>query len=225
MSLAVAIADGLAAMAIDLPAAARARLEQHLQLISKWNRVHNLTAVRETEQMVILHLLDSLSVLPHLEGARTVLDVGTGPGLPGIPIAIALPGSHVTLLDSSHKKCAFLQQAKTELGLANVEVVCDRVENWMPREKFEAVVSRAFSDLGDFVAQAQHLAGEARHDVGGRHVAGVELVRLVVPAQAEVQGQMAGYLPIVLKVKRVAPPSGEPGAERLGEIGPDHTAQ
>jgi 16S rRNA (guanine527-N7)-methyltransferase len=166
MSLAVAIADGLAAMAIDLPAAARARLEQHLQLISKWNRVHNLTAVRETEQMVILHLLDSLSVLPHLEGARTVLDVGTGPGLPGIPIAIALPDSHVTLLDSSHKKCAFLQQAKTELGLANVEVVCDRVENWKPREKFEAVVSRAFSDLGDFVAQAQHLVAP-----GGRLIA------------------------------------------------------
>jgi 16S rRNA (guanine527-N7)-methyltransferase len=166
MSLAIAIADGLAAMAIDLPAAARARLEQHLQLISKWNRVHNLTAVRETEQMVILHLLDSLSVLPHLEGARTVLDVGSGPGLPGIPIAIALPGSHVTLLDSSHKKCAFLQQAKTELGLANVEVVCDRVENWKPREKFEAVVSRAFSDLGDFVAQAQHLVAP-----GGRLIA------------------------------------------------------
>jgi 16S rRNA (guanine527-N7)-methyltransferase len=166
MSLAVAIADGLAAMAIDLPTDARARLEQHLQLISKWNRVHNLTAVRETEQMVILHLLDSLSVLPHLEGARTVLDVGSGPGLPGIPIAIALPGSHVTLLDSSHKKCAFLQQAKTELGLANVEVVCDRVENWKPREKFEAVVSRAFSDLGDFVAQAQHLVAP-----GGRLIA------------------------------------------------------
>jgi 16S rRNA (guanine527-N7)-methyltransferase len=157
MSLAAAIAHGLAAMAIDLPDAARERLEQHLQLISKWNRVHNLTAVRETEQMVILHLLDSLSVLPHLESARTVLDVGTGPGLPGIPIAIALPGSHVTLLDSSHKKCAFLQQAKTELGLANVEIVCDRVESWRPAAKFEAVVSRAFSDLGDFVAQAQHL--------------------------------------------------------------------
>jgi 16S rRNA (guanine527-N7)-methyltransferase len=157
MSLAVAIAEGLAAMAIDLPPAARERLERHLQLISKWNRVHNLTAVRETEQMVILHLLDSLSVLPHLESARTVLDVGTGPGLPGIPIAIALPASQVTLLDSSHKKCAFLQQAKTELALGNVEVVCDRVESWKPAAKFEAVVSRAFSDLGDFVAQAQHL--------------------------------------------------------------------
>jgi 16S rRNA (guanine527-N7)-methyltransferase len=157
MSLAPRIAEGLAAMGVDLPAPARERLEQHLNLIAKWNRVHNLTAVRETEQMVVLHLLDSLSVLPHLESARSVLDVGTGPGLPGIPIAIARPGARVTLLDSSHKKCSFLQQAKTELGLANVEVVCDRVENWKPAGKFDVVVSRAFSDLADFVAQAQHL--------------------------------------------------------------------
>jgi 16S rRNA (guanine527-N7)-methyltransferase len=166
MTLAAAIADGLTAMAIDLPAAARERLEQHLELIARWNRVHNLTAVRETEQMVVLHLLDSLSVLPHLGSARTVLDVGTGPGLPGIPIAIARPDTHVTLLDSSHKKCSFLRQARTELGLANVEVVCDRVENWKPQEKFDAVVSRAFSDLGDFVAQAQHLVAP-----GGRLIA------------------------------------------------------
>jgi len=166
MSLAAVIADGLAAMEIDLPAAARERLEQHLQLIARWNRVHNLTAVRETEQMVVLHLLDSLSVLPHLGNARTVLDVGTGPGLPGIPIAVARPDTHVTLLDSSHKKCSFLRQARTELGLANIEVVCDRVENWKPQEKFDAVVSRAFSDLGDFVAQAQHLVAP-----GGRLIA------------------------------------------------------
>ena len=157
MSLATRIAAGLAAMGLELPLAARARLEQHLHLIAKWNRVHNLTAVRETDQMVVLHLLDSLSVLPHVKDARTVLDVGTGPGLPGIPIAIALAGAQVTLLDSSHKKCAFLQQARTELGLVNVEIVCDRVENWRPEGKFDAVVSRAFSDLADFVAQAQHL--------------------------------------------------------------------
>ncbi|MGZ5035499.1 MAG: 16S rRNA (guanine(527)-N(7))-methyltransferase RsmG [Usitatibacter sp.] len=157
MSLATDISGGLEAMDLHLEGPALAQLEQYLELIAKWNRVHNLTAVRETEQMVVLHLLDSLSVLPHLDGARTVLDVGSGPGLPGIPIAIARPDVHVTLLDSSHKKCAFLQQAKTELALANVDVVCDRVENWRPSGKFDAVVSRAFSDLGDFVAQAQHL--------------------------------------------------------------------
>jgi 16S rRNA (guanine527-N7)-methyltransferase len=161
MSLATQIAEGIAAMGIELPAEACGRLEQHLNLIAKWNRVHNLTAVRETDQMVVLHLLDSLSVLPHLEGAGTILDVGTGAGLPGIPIAIARPDARVTLLDSNHKKCAFLQQAKTELGLANVTVVCDRVENWKPGSRFDAVVSRAFSELADFVSQAKHLVAPA----------------------------------------------------------------
>jgi len=157
MNLEPQIAEGLAAMGVDLPAPARARLAAHLELIAKWNRVHNLTAVRETEQMVVLHLLDSLSVLPHLQGARTIVDVGSGPGLPGIPVAIARPDAHVTLLDSSHKKCAFLQQAKTELALENVDVVCDRVELWRPERRYDAVVSRAFSELADFVTQAQHL--------------------------------------------------------------------
>jgi 16S rRNA (guanine527-N7)-methyltransferase len=161
MTLRARIAEGLAAMGIDLPAPAEERLAKHLELIAKWNRVHNLTAVRETDQMVVLHLLDSLSALPHLEGVRTLVDVGTGPGLPGIPLAIARPGIAVTLLDSSHKKCAFLQQAKTELALDNVEVVCDRVEQWKPAAKFDAVVSRAFSELADFVTQAQHLVAPA----------------------------------------------------------------
>ena len=166
MTLEPQIAEGLAAMGIDLPGDARVRLAAHLELIAKWNRVHNLTAVRETTQMVVLHLLDSLSVLPHLEGAKTIVDVGSGPGLPGIPIAIARPRAQVTLLDSSHKKCAFLQQAKTELALDNVTVVCDRVERWHPALRFDAVVSRAFSELADFVAQAQHLVAP-----GGRLIA------------------------------------------------------
>ena len=166
MNLEAQAAAGLAAMGIDLDAGARARLLAHLQLIAKWNRVHNLTAVRETEQMVVLHLLDSLTVLPHVEGAKTIVDVGSGAGLPGIPIAIARPQSHVTLLDSSHKKCAFLQQAKGELALDNVDIVCDRVEKWRPAAKFDAVIARAFSDLADFVSQAQHLVAP-----GGRLIA------------------------------------------------------
>jgi len=166
MSLEAQVAAGLAAMGIELDAKARARLLAHLELIAKWNRVHNLTAVRETEQMVVLHLLDSLSVLPHVEGAQTIVDVGTGAGLPGIPIAIARPLARVTLNDSSHKKCVFLQQAKTELALDNVEVVCDRVEKWRPAARFDAVISRAFSDLADFVSQAQHLVAP-----GGRLIA------------------------------------------------------
>ena len=157
MNIESQIADGLAAMGIALPQAAHARLASYLDLIAKWNRVHNLTAVRDTEQMVVLHVLDSLSVLPHVMGARRLLDVGTGPGLPGIPIAIARPDAQMTLLDSSHKKAAFLQQAKAELELANVDIICERVEQWHPVRRFDAVISRAFSDLADFVEQAQHL--------------------------------------------------------------------
>jgi 16S rRNA (guanine527-N7)-methyltransferase len=113
--------------------------------------------------MVALHLLDSLSLLPHLPAAGSVADVGSGAGFPGIPIAIARPGLALTLLDSSHKKCAFLEQAKSELGLANVTVVCERVEQWLPPGAFDVVVSRAFAELNDFVAQSKHLvAGGGR---------------------------------------------------------------
>lgn len=166
MTLEAQVANGIGAMGLALPAGAASALTRYLELISKWNRIHNLTAVREPEQMVVLHLLDSLSVLPHIAAAASLLDVGTGPGLPGIPLAIARPTLAVTLLDSSHKKCAFLRQAKTELGLANVEVVCDRVESWKPDVRFDVVVSRAFSELADFVSQAQHLVAP-----GGRLIA------------------------------------------------------
>jgi 16S rRNA (guanine527-N7)-methyltransferase len=166
MTLAARIAEGIAAMRLDLPADADARLVAYLDLIAKWNRVHNLTAVREPEQMVALHVLDSLSVLADVGEAATVLDVGSGAGLPGIPIAIARPGSRVTLLDSSHKKCAFLEQARIEIALANVAVVCARVEQWRPPGLFEIIVSRAFSDLADFVSQARHLLAP-----GGRLIA------------------------------------------------------
>lgn len=157
MTLESRIAEGLAAMGSGLPEAANAKLAAHLELIAKWNRVHNLTAVRETDQMVVLHVLDSLSLLPHVAQAKALLDVGSGAGLPGIPIAIARPEVCVTLLDSSHKKCSFLRQVKTELALDNVEIVCERVEAWKPAQQFDAVVSRAFSDLADFVEQARHL--------------------------------------------------------------------
>jgi 16S rRNA (guanine527-N7)-methyltransferase len=166
LSLSTGIAEGAAAMGLELAPETVAKLAAYLELVEKWNRVHNLTAVREPSQMVTLHIMDSLSVLPHVSGAATLLDVGTGAGLPGIPLAIARPAMRVTLLDSSHKKCSFLQQAKTELGLDNVEVVCDRVENWKAGGQFDVVVSRAFSDLADFVAQAKHVVAP-----GGRLMA------------------------------------------------------
>jgi len=161
LSLTESIVPGLAALGLDMSEAQRARMAAHLELIAKWNRVHNLTAVRETEQMVALHLLDSLSLAPHLGKARTLLDVGSGPGFPGIPLAIARPDLEVTLLDSSNKKCVFLEQAKAELGLKNVKVVCERVEQWRVPAPFDVVVSRAFAELSDFVTQARHLVAPA----------------------------------------------------------------
>lgn len=166
MSLEPAIASGAAELGIEVSAAQVERLAAHLRLVEKWNRVHNLTAVREPEQMVALHLLDSLTLLPHLAGAHSLLDVGTGAGFPGIPLAIVRPELAVTLLDSSHKKCSFLEQARTELGLANLNVACARVEAWKPAAPYDAVASRAFAELSDFVTQARHLVAP-----GGRLLA------------------------------------------------------
>jgi 16S rRNA (guanine527-N7)-methyltransferase len=166
LTLQASIAEGLAAMSLGTAEAQQRQLAAHLELISKWNRVHNLTAVRETGQMVVLHVMDSLSLVPHLGDVRTLLDVGSGPGFPGIPLAIVRPELQVTLLDSSSKKCAFLEQARAELGLSNVRVACERVEAWKPPSLFDLVVSRAFAELQDFVAQAGHLVA-----TGGRMLA------------------------------------------------------
>jgi 16S rRNA (guanine527-N7)-methyltransferase len=157
MSVEARLAEGLLAMDIVLEPAAQSTLVAYVGLIEKWNKVHNLTAVRVPEQMVVLHLLDSLSVLPHVARAHTLLDVGSGAGLPGIPLAIARPDLAVTLLDSSHKKAAFLRQAKAELALANVTVACERVEKWHPAASFDVVVSRAYAEIAEFVEQAKHL--------------------------------------------------------------------
>ena len=166
MSVAERLRDGVATMGLALEARALERFAQHLGLVEKWNRVHNLTAVRDPEQMVTVHVLDSLALLPSLGDARRIVDVGTGAGFPGIVIAIADPSRHVTLLDASHKKASFLEQAKAELHLDNATVVCERVQDFKPAQRFDAVVSRAFADLQDFVAQGAHLLGP-----GGRMLA------------------------------------------------------
>ena len=144
MTLAARIAEGIAAMHLDVPPQTAERLAAYIDLIAKWNRVHNLTAVREPERMVVLHLLDSLSILPDIGAAARVVDVGSGAGLPGIPIAISRPDVRVALLDSAHKKCAFLRQAKIDLALDNAEVVWERVGEWRPQDRFDVIVSRAF---------------------------------------------------------------------------------
>ena len=132
------------------------QLLAYLVLLAKWNRVYNLTAIRDEHRMVSHHILDSLAVLSHLP-AGNVLDVGSGAGLPGIPIAIASAGRSVTLLDSNHKKSAFLNQVVAELGLVDVRVVTERAESYHPAQTFVAVISRAFAELADFVKLAGHL--------------------------------------------------------------------
>jgi 16S rRNA (guanine527-N7)-methyltransferase len=147
---------GIAALGLVLPEGAEAKLLAYRALLDKWNRVYNLTAVREAERMVSHHLLDSLAGVPYFRG-ETVLDVGSGGGLPGIPLAIARPELQVTLIDSVAKKTAFLLQAKAELGLANVRVVTGRVEDYRPVDGFDIITSRAFSDLKEFVSLTRHL--------------------------------------------------------------------
>ena len=154
--LSATLAHGLSEMALSLDLATQARLLQYLGLLEKWNRVYNLTAIREQEQMVSNHLLDSLVLTSHIMGTR-ILDVGSGAGLPGIPLALARPQCEVTLLDSNHKKTAFLRQVAAELALVNITVVSDRVESWQPPQKFDCIVSRAFAELAEFVNLAKHL--------------------------------------------------------------------
>ena len=127
-----------------------------IKLIEKWNKAYNLTAIRDREAMVRLHLLDSLAIVPFIEGKR-VIDIGTGAGLPGIPLAIYLPEIEFTLLDSNAKKTRFVQQAILELKLKNVSVCHNRVEHYHPEKSFDTVITRAFASLSDIVDLTAHL--------------------------------------------------------------------
>ena len=153
MTLASGLEEGIAALDLPLSEEAREKLLRYLELIGKWNKVYNLTAVREPERMLSHHVLDSLAVAPHLSG-ESILDVGSGAGLPGIPLALARPRAAVTLLEANHKKSAFLSQAAIELALANVDVANARVETWQDSRRYDVVISRAFSDLAEFVSLA-----------------------------------------------------------------------
>ena len=147
---------GLEILGQELGGDTRRKLLEYLALLEKWNRMYSLTAIRDMTRAVSVHLLDSLAVVPHVRGKR-ILDVGSGPGLPGIPIALARPEVRVTLLDSSHKKAAFLRQAVAELPLKNAEVRCERIENWQSETRFDCVISRAFSEISVFVESAAHV--------------------------------------------------------------------
>lgn len=165
MSNADKLQRGIAQLGIALDAGAQEKLLAYLALLDKWNKVYNLTAIRDPQQMVSNHLLDSLAILPHLWPGRW-LDVGCGAGLPGVVMAIAHPDWQVVMLDSNSKKTGFVQQAIIELGLKNASVHCVRVEEWQPQELFDGIVSRAFTELGDFLRVTRHLMAE-----GGRWAA------------------------------------------------------
>jgi 16S rRNA (guanine527-N7)-methyltransferase len=158
--LAPLLTNGINELDLDLNPVQIEQLLDYLALLAKWNAVYNLTSVRDPAQMVTLHLLDSLAAVPAFVGAARVLDVGAGGGLPGIVLAIALPAMKVALIDTVHKKTAFLTQVKAELGLANVTVHTARVEQLQVPHKFDVITSRAFADLSDFVNWSGHLLAE-----------------------------------------------------------------
>ena len=147
---------GIEALGLELDHDAQSQLLQHLGLLEKWNRVHNLTAIRDKAKALSVHLLDSLAVVPFVTGRR-LLDAGSGAGFPGVPIAVAKPDVQVVLVDSNHKKCAFLKQAIAELGLKNASVVCERLESWCPAGQFDFIISRALAEIAEVMALAGHL--------------------------------------------------------------------
>ncbi|EMR8694401.1 16S rRNA (guanine(527)-N(7))-methyltransferase RsmG [Neisseria gonorrhoeae] len=147
---------GIAAMGPDISETAQDRLLAYVDLLKKWNKTYNLTALRDEEKMIVHHLLDSLTLLPYIEGAQTMLDVGSGGGQPGIPAAVCRPDVQITLLDANTKKTAFLRQVAIELGLDNVRVVSGRVEA-VSDVRADVVTSRAFAELADFVSWTAHL--------------------------------------------------------------------
>ena len=152
--------QGLQALGLNLNTAQQLLLLEYVALLKKWNSTYNLTALRDEASMISHHVLDSLTLLPYVAEAKTLMDVGSGGGMPGIPTAICRPDLQITLLDSNTKKTTFLQQAVIELGLSNVTVASGRVEA-MHDKKVDVVTSRAFAELGDFIALTKHLLNDS----------------------------------------------------------------
>ncbi|MEQ1741517.1 MAG: 16S rRNA (guanine(527)-N(7))-methyltransferase RsmG [Candidatus Nitrotoga sp.] len=188
MNQAKDLALGIMQLGLDVKPEVQGKLLTYLELLQKWNRVYNLTAIRQPEQMVMSHLLDSLAVLPHLWPGRW-LDVGCGAGLPGLILALMRPEWTFVLLDSNSKKTSFVRQAKIELELHNVNIYCTRVEAWQTEEKFDGIISRAFAETAKFVMLTRHLL-----DQEGRWV-----------AMKGVAQQVQERLPNAIKVERVIP--------------------
>ncbi|MEO7495679.1 MAG: 16S rRNA (guanine(527)-N(7))-methyltransferase RsmG [Massilia sp.] len=175
-ALAQVLQHGITQLRLDVSEQQVGQLLDYLALLFKWNSVYNLTSVRDPMQMVTHHLLDSLAAVPAFRDAHNVLDVGAGGGLPGIVLAIARPQMKVSLIDTVHKKTAFLTQVKAELGLGNVTVYTMRVEQLQVQQLFDVITSRAFADLSDFVNWSGHLLAE-----GGQFIA----LKGVAPAEEQ----------------------------------------
>lgn len=174
IALSQVLGKGIQELKLELNEAQVEKLLDYLALLAKWNSVYNLTSVRDPMQMVTHHLLDSLAAVPAFRDAHNVLDVGAGGGLPGMVLAIARPDMKVSMIDTVHKKTAFLTQVKAELGLSNVTVYTMRVEQLQVKQPFDVITSRAFADLSDFVNWSGHLLAE-----GGQFIA----LKGVAPAE------------------------------------------
>ena len=162
MSLLIQLQAMLEKTELSLPIEQQNKLIQLVELLAKWNKAYNLTSVRDPQQMLVKHIMDSIVVSPHLQGQR-LIDVGTGPGLPGLPLAILNPDKQFVLLDSLGKRLRFIRQAVLELGLSNVEFVQSRVEEYHPDDKFDVVLSRAFASLEDMLFWCKHLPNKTGH--------------------------------------------------------------
>ncbi len=162
--------QGITTLDLQVEDAARAAMLQYLGLLERWNKAYNLTSIKDPLQMVSYHLLDSLSIGPHLQG-RSFIDVGTGAGLPGIPLAVTHPNKSFSLLDSNGKRIRFLFQIKSALQLANVKEMQARVEQYIPEECYDGVISRAFASLADMIGGCAHLlpSGGCFYAMKGRY--------------------------------------------------------
>lgn len=187
------LSTGARQLGVELSEGQHAQLLAYLALLIKWNKAYNLTAVRDPDEMVSRHLLDSLSVMPFIHSERW-LDVGSGGGMPGIPLAILHPDKQVTVLDSNGKKTRFLTQVKMELKLDNLQVIHKRVEEYQPAQPFTGIVSRAFSSMENFTNWTRHLGDEKTQWLAmkGLHPAD-ELVAL--PADFKVDSEQALTVP------------------------------
>ena len=165
-ALAAVLDQGIKDMTLEISPEQQTKLMGYLALMNKWNAVYNLTSLRDPQQMVTHHLLDSLAAVPAFADARNVLDVGAGGGLPGIVLAIVRPDMNVSMIDTVHKKTAFLNQVKAELKLTNVSVHTMKVQDLVVSEPFDVITSRAFADLSDFVNWSGHLLAD-----GGKFIA------------------------------------------------------